>query len=405
MTDFLYVAVDNSTGKEKKGTIQAENENEARTKLKAEGYYVMKLNKATGLNKQINISIGASASPRDLSVFSRQFVSMINAGVTILDTLDMLGDQTENKEMGKAIKGVHAEIQKGETLSDALMKYPKIFPSIMVSMVAAGEASGKMDVAFERMATHFEKSAKMKALVKKASVYPIMVAVVAFAVVIVMLVKVIPSYESMFKDMGTELPMITKMVVAASEFIMGYWYIIFFVVTVAVVGIMGFNKTEPGKKLKGTISMKMPVLGKLNIKSASANYARTLSTLVYSGLPMIEALGITAGTMTNYWYEKALEKARDEVAKGVPLSEPITSSGLFPPMVSHMTKIGEETGDLEGMLTRLADYYDEEVEMATQTVVAALEPMIILVLAAVVGTLVAAIMAPMLSMYGAMESL
>ena len=405
MTDFLYVAVDNSTGKEKKGTIQAENENEARTKLKAEGYYVMKLNKATGLNKQINISIGASASPRDLSVFSRQFVSMINAGVTILDTLDMLGDQTENKEMGNAIKGVHAEIQKGETLSDALMKYPKIFPSIMVSMVAAGEASGKMDVAFERMATHFEKSAKMKALVKKASVYPIMVAVVAFAVVIVMLVKVIPSYESMFKDMGTELPMITKMVVAASEFVMGYWYIIFFVVTVAVVGIMGFNKTEPGKKLKGTISMKMPVLGKLNIKSASANYARTLSTLVYSGLPMIEALGITAGTMTNYWYEKALEKARDEVAKGVPLSEPITSSGLFPPMVSHMTKIGEETGDLEGMLTRLADYYDEEVEMATQTVVAALEPMIILVLAAVVGTLVAAIMAPMLSMYGAMESL
>lgn len=405
MTDFLYVAVDNSTGKEKKGTIQAENENEARAKLKAEGYYVMKLNKATGLNKQINISIGASASPRDLSVFSRQFVSMINAGVTILDTLDMLGDQTENKEMGNAIKGVHAEIQKGETLSDALMKYPKIFPSIMVSMVAAGEASGKMDVAFERMATHFEKSAKMKALVKKASVYPIMVAVVAFAVVIVMLVKVIPSYESMFADLGTELPMITKMVVAASDFIMGYWYIIFFVVTVAVVGIMGFNKTEPGKKLKGTISMKMPVLGKLNIKSASANYARTLSTLVYSGLPMIEALGITAGTMTNYWYEKALEKARDEVAKGVPLSEPITSSGLFPPMVSHMTKIGEETGDLEGMLTRLADYYDEEVEMATQTVVAALEPMIILVLAAVVGTLVAAIMAPMLSMYGAMESL
>ena len=405
MTDFLYVAVDNSTGKEKKGTIQAENENEARAKLKAEGYYVMKLNKATGLNKQINISIGASASPRDLSVFSRQFVSMINAGVTILDTLDMLGDQTENKEMGNAIKGVHAEIQKGETLSDALMKYPKIFPSIMVSMVAAGEASGKMDVAFERMATHFEKSAKMKALVKKASVYPIMVAVVAFAVVIVMLVKVIPSYESMFADLGTELPMITKMVVAASDFIMGYWYIIFFVVTLAVVGIMGFNKTEPGKKLKGTISMKMPVLGKLNIKSASANYARTLSTLVYSGLPMIEALGITAGTMTNYWYEKALEKARDEVAKGVPLSEPITSSGLFPPMVSHMTKIGEETGDLEGMLTRLADYYDEEVEMATQTVVAALEPMIILVLAAVVGTLVAAIMAPMLSMYGAMESL
>lgn len=404
MADWTYVAID-SNGKEQKGNIVADTELEAKNKLKLDGYMVISLTKATALTKEINIQIGGGVKPRDLSVFCRQFTSMINAGVTILDTLDMLADQTENKNMGKAIKGVHGEIQKGETMSEALRKYPKVFPSIMVSMVAAGEASGKIDVAFERMSEHFEKSAKMKGLVKKAAIYPIIVAVVAVVVVIVMLVKVIPSYEDMFKQLGTDLPAITKMVVAMSDFLVAYWYLMIAVIVAVIVGIKVFKTTESGQKVFGTFARKMPIFGKLNIKTAASNYARTLSTLVYSGLPMIEALGITAGTMTNYWYAQALEKAKEEVSKGIPLSEPITSCELFPPMVSHMTRIGEETGDLEGMLSRLADYYDEEVELATQSVIAAMEPMIIMVLAVVVGVLVAAIMAPMLSMYTAMDSL
>ena len=404
MADFNYVVVDNRTGRQKKGTIVAKDEAEVRSKLKSDGMVVMNVSKASVLTKDININIGGGVKPRDLSVFCRQFLSMINAGVTILDTLEMLSDQTENKTMAKAIKGAHGEIQKGETLSDALAKYPKVFPSIMISMVAAGEASGKIDIAFDRMSEHFEKSARMKALVKKAAMYPILVSIVALAVVVVMLVKVIPSYQDMFEQMGTELPAITQMVVAMSHFIMQKWYIIIAVVAV-VVGLKVFGATVTGKKTFGTLARKAPVFGPMNVKSAAANFARTLSTLVYSGLPMIEALAITANTISNYVYKMALQGAKEEVAKGVPLSEPIESSGLFPPMVSHMISIGEETGDLEGMLSKLADYYDEEVEMATQTMMAALEPMIILVLAGVVGVLVAAIMSPMLAMYGAMDSL
>ena len=404
MADFTYQVID-ASGKEKKGNIKAEDENDAKRKLKNEGYMVISLTKATALTKEISFEIGGKISPRELSVFSRQFVSMVNAGVTILDTLEMLGEQTENKTMAKAIKGVYGDIQKGETLSDGLRNYPKVFPRIMISMVAAGEASGKIDVAFERMANHFEKSAKMNGMLKKAAVYPIMVTIVALVVVVVMLVKVIPSYQDMFNDMGTELPKITQIVVEMSHFVTGYWFIILAIIIAAVIGIKAFSKTIPGQQLFGTISRKLPVFGNLVVKTASSNFARTLSTLIYSGLPMIEALAITANTMTNYWYKQALQEAKDEVAKGVPLSEPIIASGLFPPMVGHMTKIGEETGDLEGMLNRMSEYYDEEVEMATQTVMAAMEPMIIMVLAVVVGGIVAAIMAPMLSMYTSMDSL
>ena len=404
MADWTYQVID-PNGKERKGNIVADTEAEAKNKLKLDGNMVISLTKATALTKEISFSFGGKVKPRDLSVFCQQFTSMINAGVTILDTLDMLADQTENKTMAKAIRGVHAEIQKGENLSDGLKKYPNVFPSIMVSMVAAGEASGKIDIAFDRMAAHFEKSAKLNGLIKKAAMYPIIVAIVAVIVVIVMLVKVIPSYSDMFNDLGTELPGITKAVVAMSNFIMSYWYIIIAAIVIIVVAIKMYKKTESGQIFFGTLARKIPIFGKLNIKTAASNYARTLSTLVYSGLPMIEALGITANTMNNYLYKSALEKAKDEVSKGVPLSEPITACGLFPPMVSHMTKIGEETGDLEGMLNRLADYYDEEVEMATQTVMAAIEPMIILLLAAIVGVLVAAIMAPMITMYSAMDSL
>lgn len=404
MAEFNYLVVD-KTGKEKKGNMQAETVDEVRAKLKNEGFTVVNVTKASALTKEINITIGKAVKPRDLSVFCRQFISMVRAGVTILDSLDMLAEQTENVAMAKAIRGVHTEIRKGETLSEALSKYPKVFPDIMCSMVAAGEASGKLDVAFERMATHFEKSAKLKAIVKKAMIYPIIVMIVAVIVIIVMLVKVIPAYESLFEQLGGELPALTRAVVAVSYFIMHDWFWIIVVLIAAGFALSVFKKTITGQIVFGTIARKLPVFGKMTIKQASSNYARTLSTLIYSGLPMMDALAITANTMSNYLYKQALNHAREEVAKGVSLSEPIVQSGMFPPMVGHMTRIGEETGDLEGMLSRLADYYDEEVEMATQSVIVALEPMIILVLAAIVIVIIGAIMLPMFQMYGQMDNL
>lgn len=404
MAEFNYLVVDKA-GKEKKGNMQAETVDEVRAKLKNEGFTVVNVTKASALTKEINITIGKAVKPRDLSVFCRQFISMVRAGVTILDSLDMLAEQTENVAMAKAIRGVHTEIRKGETLSEALSKYPKVFPDIMCSMVAAGEASGKLDVAFERMATHFEKSAKLKAIVKKAMIYPIIVMIVAVIVIIVMLVKVIPAYDSLFEQLGGELPALTRAVVAVSDFIMHDWFWIIAVLIAAGVALSVFKKTITGQIVFGTIARKLPVFGKMTIKQASSNYARTLSTLIYSGLPMMDALAITANTMSNYLYKQALNHAREEVAKGVSLSEPIVQSGMFPPMVGHMTRIGEETGDLEGMLSRLADYYDEEVEMATQSVIAALEPMIILVLAAIVIVIIGAVMLPMFQMYGQMQNL
>lgn len=291
MADWTYQIIDQS-GKERKGNIVAESEAEAKNKLKMDGNMVISLTKATALTKEISFSVGGKVKPRDLSVFCRQFTSMVNAGVTILDTLDMLSDQTENKVMAKAIRGVHAEIQKGETLSDGLKKYPNVFPDIMVSMVAAGEASGKIDVAFDRMSAHFEKSAKLNGMIKKAAVYPIIVVIVAIAVVIVMLVKVIPSYSEMFNDLGTELPGITKAVVAMSDFVTGYWYIVIAVIAAIVIAIKLYKQTDSGQMFFGNLARKIPVFGKLNIKTAASNYARTLSTLVYSGLPMIEALAL-----------------------------------------------------------------------------------------------------------------
>lgn len=404
MPDFNYRAID-KYGKEKKGNITADTEDAVYAKLRADSMTPLEVKKANIFTRDVNISIGGSVKPRDLSVFCRQFISMINAGVTIIDALGMLEEQTENKKMAKAISGAKTEIGKGETLSNALAKFPDVFPDIMVKMVAAGEASGKLEVAFDRMSTHFEKSAKLKAIMKKSAMYPIMLALVALGVIVLMLTFVIPKYTEMFESIDTELPALTKMMVAASNFVIHKWPIILIIVVAIVAGVKAFKKTERGQVLFATIARKMPIFGNLTIKSAASNFSRTLSTLIYSGLPLIEALGITAGTMSNYLYKKKLEQAKEEVVRGVPLSEPLLEDDMFPSMVGHMTKIGEETGEMEDMLTKLADYYDEEVEMATQTVLAALEPMIILVLAGVVCLLIASVMAPMLAMYNNLDNL
>lgn len=404
MPDFNYRAID-KYGKEKKGNITADTEDAVYAKLRADSMTPLEVKKANIFTRDVSISIGGSVKPRDLSVFCRQFISMINAGVTIIDALGMLEEQTENKKMAKAISGAKTEIGKGETLSNALAKFPDVFPDIMVKMVAAGEASGKLEVAFDRMSTHFEKSAKLKAIMKKSAMYPIMLALVALGVIVLMLTFVIPKYTEMFESIDTELPALTKMMVAASNFVIHKWPIILIIVIAIVAGVKAFKKTERGQVLFATIARKMPIFGNLTIKSAASNFSRTLSTLIYSGLPLIEALGITAGTMSNYLYKKKLEQAKEEVVRGVPLSEPLLEDDMFPSMVGHMTKIGEETGEMEDMLTKLADYYDEEVEMATQTVLAALEPMIILVLAGVVCLLIGSVMAPMLAMYNNLDNL
>ncbi len=404
MADFSYEAI-SANGKEVKGTIVAENPDSARAQLKNQGLVVTSVKEQGLLDKEISIGPKKRITPRELAVFCRQFVSMSKAGVTIIECLSLLREQTENPRLAQAIRDVQTSVEKGETLAYGLESQPDVFPSLMCTTIAAGEASGSLEVSLERMADQFEKSAKTQAMVKKAMIYPIVVALVALGVVILMLVKVIPSYTDMFDDLGTELPKITQMVVAASDFIIAYWFIIFPVVIGIVLGLKAWFKTDSGQLAWSTFQLKVPAIKNLVIKSACSSLARTLSTLLAAGVGLTDAVGIVSDTMTNVLIRDALRFSRDEVMKGVPLSEPIEDSGLFPPMLYHMMRIGEEAGNSEEMLTKLADYYDEEVEMATQSLMALMEPAIILVLAGVVGVLIGAIMAPMLAMYKAMDNL
>jgi len=404
MASYGYEAI-NKMGKEMKGSIDADSIEQAREKLKQQGFIVLSLKEESFLTKDINISFGKKVSARDMSVFCRQFVSMSRAGVSIMECLNLLREQTENEYLAKAIAQVHADVQKGESLADSMRKQNKIFSNLMVTTVAAGEESGSLDISLERMATQFERSARTAALVKKAMIYPIVVACLAVGIIIVMLTFVIPQYTDMFDDLGTELPGITKAVVTASDFLLAYWFIIIPVVIVIALAISWYLKTPAGKLFTSQMAIRIPMFRNLAVKSACSQLARTLSTLIAAGVSLVDAVEITANTMQNVLFRDALLEARDEIIKGLPLSEPLQMSGLFPPMLYHMVRIGEESGSTEEMLTKLADYYDEEVEMATQSLMAAMEPMIIVILAAIVCVILASIMAPMLTMYDALDSL
>ncbi len=398
MASYGYEAIDR-TGKTVKGSVQADDQDKARADLRGQGLTVMTLTEQGALNRDINIQFKRKPSARDLSVFCNQFVAMNRAGVSILDSLRMLADATENVMLKEAIEGVRVSTEKGETLANSMEQYPKVFPSIMVHMVAAGEASGSLDVSLQRVGKQFETTSKTQALVKKALIYPIVVLVVAIAVVIVMLVVVIPRYAEMFADLGSDLPGITKAVMRMSEFIQARWWLIAIIVAALVVFFKTWSKTLSGQHALGKLAMLIPAAKNMVVKSASAQMARTLSTLIGSGVPLVEGVGITSTIMTNIWFKEALEDAKAQIMVGKPLSAPLEDCGLFPPMVYYMVRIGEETGNTEDMLDKLADYYEEEVEMAVASLMAAMEPMIIILLAGVVGVLIGACMAPMLKMY------
>ncbi len=405
MATYSYTAVDKA-GKQSKGSIEADTLEKARSLIKNDGLVPVELKEQGLLDKDIDLAIfKKKVKIRDLSIFCRQFVSMHRAGVTILESLRMLVEQTENDTLREAAQEAYLGVQKGEPLAQSMAKSPKVFPKLLIHMVTAGEASGSLDIAFERMAEQFEKSAKLQSLIKKAMVYPIVIAVVAVVVVIVMLTYVVPNFMGMFADMDIDMPAITLAVVAASEFMQRRWYIVVAVLLAVVGFVVWFKKQPVGEALFAKAAIKLPLFGTLTTKSSAAKLARTLSTMLAAGIPMPEAVEITAGTINNLFYREALQEARNDVMQGIPLSQPLEKCGLFPPMVYHMTRIGEETGNVEEMLDKLADYYEEEVEVATQSLMAALEPMMIIIMAAVCGVIIGAVMAPMAAMYEGLENL
>lgn len=404
MPGYSYVAVD-QRGKEKRGRIEAENRDAVSQQLKKDGLFPVEIKEQGVLNKEIDLSIGKKVKPRDLSVFCRQFVSITQAGVPMKEALQMMTEQTENKWLKRATADVLLNVEKGNTLADSMAAIPDVFPPMLVNMVHAGESSGSLEMSFDRMATHFEKEAKLKATIHKATIYPIILIFAVVGVVAVMLLYVIPIFIDMFADLDIEMPALTMGVMNLSKWTASHWYLILAVVVAVAVAYRVIYNTEQGRLKIDYIKMKMPLFGKLTVKSNCAQFARTMSTLMAAGISTTECLETVSKIVTNIHYKNAMMKAREEVMKGIPLSEPLAASEVFPPMVYHMTGIGEETGNMEEMLNKLADYYDEEVEITTQSVLAAMEPLIIVFMALIVGTLVIAVIMPIATMYNGLDNL
>ena len=403
MPGYFYIVADKA-GKEKRGKMEANNRDAAKELLKKDGYVILSLEEQSQ-QFDMNFTFGRKLKPRDLSVFCRQFVSILESGVAMKEALAMLEEQTENKTLKKSIAEVLTNIEKGNSLADAMRGESHVFPPMLINMVEAGESSGNLEMTFSRMAEQFEKEAKLKATVRKATVYPIVLIFACIGVIGVMLLYVIPIFIDMFKEIDMEMPAFTMFVMGLSEWAGTHVYIIVGVAVAIFAAYQAYYRTEGGRKNIDKIKMKMPLFGQLVVKSNCSRFARTASTLLAAGVPMIDCLDIVSRIVNNIHYSMAIQNAREEVMKGIPLSEPLRDAGIFPPMVYHMTGIGEETGNIEQMLNKLADYYDEEVEITTQTILAAMEPLIIVFMAVVVGSLVIASILPIAAMYEGLDNL
>ncbi len=405
MASFNYVAVD-STGKQFKETIEASSEADVVAYLRAKGLTATKIEAANALNSNISLTfLEPKVTPRDISVFCRQMVSVLSAGVSISKALDMLGEQTQNKTLANAIIGCRKGIEGGSTMHESMREYPKVFSDIMCTMVAAGEESGSLEISFERIAEKSEKDTKLKALVKKSTMYPMILGILVVVIVTFMLTVIVPKFQDFLSSLGGELPALTQFLVDASDFAKNNFLLLAGIVVALIVGFKMFKKTEFGMHLIDKIMLKVPLLGPLTTKTACSNVMRMLATLLATGISMIDAISITADTMTNVYYKEALQDVKTEVAQGTPLSDALEHTKMFPPMVHHMARIGEETGDLVSIFDRSALYYDEEVEASTQAVTAALEPLVIIAMAGIVGTMVIALLMPMMSMYDSLDSM
>lgn len=344
------------------------------------------------------LSAFGKVKTKDLAVFCRQFYTMTNAGVIILNSLDILRVQTPNKLLRQAVGEMYEEVQKGKTLSEAMQAHPKIFPSLLTNMVLAGELSGTLDIVLERMATHYEKENKINSKVKSAMIYPAVLGVIAIAMMFFMLVFVLPTFVGIFESSGAALPLPTQMLLGFSGFVTQYILVILGGVVIGGYFAMRFIKSEEGRLITDRLKLKLPVLKKLFMMIYTSRFTRTLSTLLASGTPMIRSLESVAAIIGNKAVQTEMLAAIEDVKKGVNLSVPIQNMGIFPPMVHHMIGIGEESGSLDDIMERTAAYYDEELDATITAMISLLEPAMILVMAVVVGGMVIAMMLPIFNM-------
>ena len=389
-------------GRALKGELEASDERIARIQLKRRGIEVAKL-KQKPKDVFENISfMQPKVTNKDIVIFTRQFSTMIDAGLPLVQGLNILAEQTENKTFKGILKQVTKDVEGGTTLADALNRHPRVFDSLFVNLVAAGEVGGILDTIFQRLAAYIEKAEKLKSQVKGAMTYPIVVVCIAILVISVIMIFVIPVFEDMFAGFGKALPAPTQVVIAMSDFTKGNWYFIFGGMFAFVWLYKRYSRTSSGRRNIDIIALKLPIMGELIRKVAIARFTRTLSTMISSGVPILDALEITAKTAGNVIVQEVILDARSSIAEGQTVAEPLSESTIFPGMVTQMISVGESTGALDAMLEKIADFYDDEVDAAVSAMTSMLEPLMILFLGGSVGGLVIAMYLPIFQMAAAM---
>jgi type IV pilus assembly protein PilC len=387
-------------GEKRRGVMEAENRTVVEERLRGDNISIQSVKREGGLG-DIQIQIGTGVTAKDLQIFTRQLATMIDAGLPLVQCLDILAAQSENKSFKKILTSVKNSVEQGSTFSDALRRHPKVFDELYVNLVAAGEIGGILDTILNRLAVYIEKAVKLRGQLKSAMYYPAGILVVAVAVIAVMLVKVIPTFEAMYKDMGNaQLPAATQFVINLSNSFIDKWYIFVGTLFGLIFGIIAMRRTEGGREALDRLLLKMPVIGPVLRKIVVARFTRTLGTLLSSGVPILDALDICARTSGNRVVQAGILRAKEKISQGHDMAGPLAESKVFPTMVVQMIGVGEQTGAMDQMLQKIADFYEEEVDTAVAGLTSLIEPIMMAFLGVVVGGLIIAMYLPIFKLAG-----
>ncbi|OCA91262.1 type II secretion system protein F [Bacillus sp. FJAT-27225] len=383
----------------RQGVINAVSKREALLKLKEDGVRVVDISEMPETLLTKDISIGNPVKLEHFVIYIRQFATLLKAGVTVVDATSILSVQTESKALKKALILIESELREGRPLSQAVTKHKKIFSPMFVNMLRAGEASGNLDGTLERLADHFEKQHHTKQKIVSALTYPAVIGVLAIGVVIFLLTSIVPTFVTMFDDMGGELPAITQFVMSASDFVQVWWWLLLIISIGIVAGVIALRRNKETKYYLDYAILRMPIFGNLMRKAVLARMTRTLSSLFASSVPILQSMSIVENVVENEVIARVVKKSRDSLEKGQSMTIPMESHWAFPPLVTQMVSIGEQTGSLDAMLDKVAEFYEKEVDIGTDKLKSLIEPLMIVVLAVLVGTIVLSIMIPMFEMF------
>ena len=396
MPTYQYTVRD-ATGAVRTGTSEAENQDILKRRLIEQGFSVNDVKQTAKTKKKSTGGFGR-VKLKDLSIFCRQFSTMVDAGVSLVRSLDVLGEQTQSPKLKRIIREIQVEVESGQTLSKSMAKYPKVFSNLFVGLVRAGEVGGVLEEALQRLSHFLEKDMELRRKVKAAMTYPVIVLVVAILIVLGLCTFIVPKFIDLFKELGVkELPWMTQVLVDFSNFLKDKWWIALIIVVVISMSIKYAGTTKLGRRVIDRLKLKVPVFGPLGHKICLARFSRTLSTLLVSGVPILQAMETVAGTVGNEIISEAIMNARARIREGERINEPLEKSKMFPPMVVHMISIGEESGALDQMLSKVAEFYEGEVDSTLQSLASAIEPVMIVLLGFCVGFIVIAMFMPLLS--------